>query len=425
MTELVRRALVVDDSRLARIALSKLLNKRDVAVDSVETGSAAIDYLRSSPRPDVVFMDYMMPDMDGFEATRRIRALAGEFVPVVMYTSQDRDEDREKARQLGIAGFLSKPSGEDSLDEVLRELARGAAVRAAESVAVSGGEPLESSEQESGTETGSVPEPEPAPTAPPAAALPSAAAAGGSQISWDEVREVARRSAQTLAAEAATDAARREVESLRGELDSLSRRGTDAARETAREAAREMAEHVARDLAEEVAETAARRISAQVAEESAARVATEVVPEATRRLLEDIKRDVREYVAELLAADVYRAQIAEIVMDHALPPLQQALLEETLPRIREAVVIEALRESERRATLTAQEAATASAKTTAVAIIEPELARHRDETDNRVAEELGRARHELSRVLQRGLLAVGAVAVAGAAAALYLATRVG
>ena len=414
MSGKVRKALVVDDSRLARIALSKLLNKRDVAVDSVETGSAAIDYLRSSPRPDVVFMDYMMPDMDGFEATRRIRALDGEFVPVVMYTSQDREEDREKARQLGIAGFLSKPSGEDSLDEVLAKLARSAGEGMAESVAVSGGGSFETAKA-----------PPPPQVEPPAASERAPAPAARPHIPWDEVREVARHSAQTLAAEAAAEVVRRELEPLRDELDSLARSGTDAVREAARSAGREAAEMAARELAEEVAEGTARLIATQVAEESAARVATEVVPETTRRFLEDMKRDVREYVAELLAADVYRAQIAEIVMDHALPPLQQALLDETLPRIREAVVIEALRESERRATQTAQEAATESAKATAVSVIEPELARHRDETDSRVAEELGRASAELSRLLKRGLLAVGAVAIAGVAAALYLATKVG
>ncbi|MBA1148516.1 response regulator, partial [Ectothiorhodospiraceae bacterium WFHF3C12] len=122
MAQKVRTALVVDDSRLARLALSKLLQKREVDVEMVGTGGEALDYL-SNARPDVVFMDYMMPDMDGFEATRKIHGVLGDDpVPVVMYTSQDSDEDREKACELGIAGFLSKPSGEDSLDEILELL---------------------------------------------------------------------------------------------------------------------------------------------------------------------------------------------------------------------------------------------------------------------------------------------------------------
>jgi CheY-like chemotaxis protein len=122
MTQLINKALVVDDSRLARIALSKLLQKRGVEVEVVGTGGEALDFLRGQVLPDVVFMDYMMPDMDGFEATRSIRDEHADAVPVVMYTSQDTADDREKARQLGIAGFLSKPSGEHNLDDVLSQL---------------------------------------------------------------------------------------------------------------------------------------------------------------------------------------------------------------------------------------------------------------------------------------------------------------
>ena len=118
----LNRALVVDDSRLARVALSKLLTRRGLEVDVAGSGGEALDHLRHSV-PDVVFLDYMMPDMDGFEAAQAIQALPEcPPVPLVMYTSQDSDNDRTRAREIGICGFLSKPASEDGLDHVLRQV---------------------------------------------------------------------------------------------------------------------------------------------------------------------------------------------------------------------------------------------------------------------------------------------------------------
>ena len=119
----LQKALVVDDSRLARVALSKLLTRRNLDVDVAGSGQEALEYLRQQA-PDVVFIDYMMPDMDGFEAARAIQALPErEPLPLVMYTSQDSDEDRARARDIGICGFLSKPASEGLLDQVLNQAA--------------------------------------------------------------------------------------------------------------------------------------------------------------------------------------------------------------------------------------------------------------------------------------------------------------
>ncbi|MFO7858539.1 MAG: response regulator [Ectothiorhodospiraceae bacterium] len=119
----LQKALVVDDSRLARVALSKLLTRRNLDVDVAGSGQEALDYLRQQA-PDVVFIDYMMPDMDGFEAAQAIQALPErDPLPLVMYTSQDSDEDRSRARDIGICGFLSKPASEALLDQVLSDAA--------------------------------------------------------------------------------------------------------------------------------------------------------------------------------------------------------------------------------------------------------------------------------------------------------------
>ncbi len=84
-----KRALVVDDSKSARVVLSRMLEKFGIEVDSADSAETALEYLRDH-RPDVIFMDHMMPGMDGLQAVREIKVnpeLAD--IPVMMYTSQE------------------------------------------------------------------------------------------------------------------------------------------------------------------------------------------------------------------------------------------------------------------------------------------------------------------------------------------------
>ncbi|MDH5471040.1 MAG: response regulator, partial [Gammaproteobacteria bacterium] len=67
-----RLALVVDDSRSARVSLKRMLEQHNMEVDTLESAPEALDYL-SNHTPDVIFMDHMMPDMDGFEAVEAIK----------------------------------------------------------------------------------------------------------------------------------------------------------------------------------------------------------------------------------------------------------------------------------------------------------------------------------------------------------------
>jgi CheY-like chemotaxis protein len=116
------KALVVDDSRLARLALSKLLVKRNYEVDVAGSGQEALEYLKAN-RPAVVFMDFMMPDMDGYEVALMIYQNSSTTdIPVVMCTSQDTPEDRQRAERNGAKGFLTKPTSDESLDAVLAEI---------------------------------------------------------------------------------------------------------------------------------------------------------------------------------------------------------------------------------------------------------------------------------------------------------------
>jgi CheY-like chemotaxis protein len=103
-----KRALVVDDSRSARVVLSRMLERYGIMVDSAESAEAALEYLKDR-RPDVIFMDHLMPGMDGLTAVREIKAnpdLAS--IPIMMYTSQEGEIYGSQARASGAVGVLPK-----------------------------------------------------------------------------------------------------------------------------------------------------------------------------------------------------------------------------------------------------------------------------------------------------------------------------
>ena len=84
-----RRALVVDDSRSARAFLTRVLERYDLKVDGAESAEQAIEYL-THQRPDVIFMDHLMPGMDGFQAVQAIKNNPRTAtIPIMMYTSQE------------------------------------------------------------------------------------------------------------------------------------------------------------------------------------------------------------------------------------------------------------------------------------------------------------------------------------------------
>ena len=67
-----KSALVVDDSKSARVILSRMLEKYDIEVDMAESAEQAIEYLNNH-RPDAIFMDHLMPGMDGLQAVQAIK----------------------------------------------------------------------------------------------------------------------------------------------------------------------------------------------------------------------------------------------------------------------------------------------------------------------------------------------------------------
>jgi CheY-like chemotaxis protein len=117
-----KRALIVDDSKSARLFLARVLEKYDIDVDSAESAEAAIDYLVSN-RPDVIFMDHLMPGMDGLQAVQQIKNdPRTATIPIMMYTSQEGELYLGQARALGAIGVLPKQIKPTDVSKVLYEL---------------------------------------------------------------------------------------------------------------------------------------------------------------------------------------------------------------------------------------------------------------------------------------------------------------
>ncbi|PHQ26620.1 two-component system response regulator [Marinobacter guineae] len=120
----IKNALLVDDSKVARFALSKLLESRDMEVNMAGSAEEALDFLTSHGRPDVIFMDHLMPGMNGVEATKAIKGnpeTAG--IPIIMCTSKKSSSFMEEAKTFGVYNILTKPPQPDGLSQVLAQLA--------------------------------------------------------------------------------------------------------------------------------------------------------------------------------------------------------------------------------------------------------------------------------------------------------------
>jgi CheY-like chemotaxis protein len=121
-TEVRKSALIVDDSRSARVVLKRMLEVHELDVDTAESAESALEYLNDH-RPDVIFMDHMMPGMDGFEAVTAIKNNPDTAtIPIMMYTSQEGELYVGQARALGAVGVLPKAVEPVEVSKVLASL---------------------------------------------------------------------------------------------------------------------------------------------------------------------------------------------------------------------------------------------------------------------------------------------------------------
>lgn len=117
-----KRALIVDDSKSARAFLARILERYELAVDTAESAEQAIEYLTRA-QPDVIFMDHLMPGMDGFQAVQSIKNNPRTaMIPIMMYTSQEGELYLGQARALGAIGVMPKQIRPADVSKVLYQL---------------------------------------------------------------------------------------------------------------------------------------------------------------------------------------------------------------------------------------------------------------------------------------------------------------
>jgi two-component system chemotaxis response regulator CheY len=118
------RALVVDDSRAMRLILGQILRQAGFEVADAANGREGLERLGGMARPDVVLVDWNMPDMDGLAFVRAVRAEAGYAgLPLVLVTAEDDAGRVADARAAGADDHIAKPPTAAALREALRRLA--------------------------------------------------------------------------------------------------------------------------------------------------------------------------------------------------------------------------------------------------------------------------------------------------------------
>ena len=116
-----KKILVVDDDVRNIFAITTILEQHLMDVVYAENGREALDQLDRNPDIDIVLMDIMMPEMDGYEATRRIRS-DGRYgrLPVIALTAKAMKGDRDKCIEAGASDYITKPVDPDQLISLLR-----------------------------------------------------------------------------------------------------------------------------------------------------------------------------------------------------------------------------------------------------------------------------------------------------------------
>lgn len=104
-----KKVLIVDDSPAERSHLERIVADAGHMTLTAETGSQAVERALRD-KPDLILMDVNMPEMDGFAATRKLKAdAATKGIPVVLVTSKSQKADLAWGQMLGVKGYVTKP----------------------------------------------------------------------------------------------------------------------------------------------------------------------------------------------------------------------------------------------------------------------------------------------------------------------------
>ena len=119
------RILVVDDEADIRRIIRILLESRGYRVLEAPNGRLAVETIRKEPDIDLILLDIMMPEMDGYEASRQIRAINrpdAKTVPIIALTANAFTEDAQRAAEAGMDAHMTKPFDFDKLKKCMSEI---------------------------------------------------------------------------------------------------------------------------------------------------------------------------------------------------------------------------------------------------------------------------------------------------------------
>ena len=116
-----RKILLVDDDIRNIFAMTSALEEKGATIFVGRNGQEALDKLEQDPQIDLVLMDIMMPEMDGYEATRRIRKQKRfAKLPIIAVTAKAMFDDQEKCLKAGTNDYVSKPVDLEKLQSLIR-----------------------------------------------------------------------------------------------------------------------------------------------------------------------------------------------------------------------------------------------------------------------------------------------------------------
>ena len=148
------RLLLAEDSKINQVVAIAMLSKLGYQIDAVENGREALEAVQARAY-DLVLMDVSMPEMDGLDATRAIRALPGDVsrIPIIAMTAHAMESDREKCLQSGMNDYVPKPVNRQKLlDTVARWLGEHADAKPVRATAKPAPRPPEALKQAKPTE---------------------------------------------------------------------------------------------------------------------------------------------------------------------------------------------------------------------------------------------------------------------------------
>ena len=118
----IRSILCVDDSPTDLKFIEGALISAGYLVSTAQNGKEAVEAAARN-KPDLIFMDVNMPEMDGFQATRSLSGSAEtKMIPVVLVTSKNQKADRVWAQMLGVKGYITKPYPPETLLDMVKAL---------------------------------------------------------------------------------------------------------------------------------------------------------------------------------------------------------------------------------------------------------------------------------------------------------------